>query len=1001
MTTNSERLIEVDFPLRQASLDSLHEKNVRHGHISTLHIWPARRPLAASRATLIAALIPAPTNPDDRRRLVQRIGGTVVSVVKRKRLPDGHERESLVDETIGGVLHWGRERGPEYEALKAAIRESYGGRPPRVLDPFAGGGAIPLEAMRLGCEVTAGDINPVAWFILKCTLEYPQRFASRMWPLPDLALRSRPLMERFFQDSGRLTRKQLERNLEAAQMALLPNMDAGLAWHFRAWTKWVVERARADLEGYYPSIDGVEPIGYLWARTARCRNCRATIPLLKTRWLARTPKRRTLLSIEYDEEKTPRFRVIDNVPLGGGNPAQRREHDRRIGAGTMSRSGARCPVCRAISTMDDLRHDGQARRLQMVMTAVAIDGPEGKAYRSPVEEDILAAARATSAKERVFAAIPFGAPDEPLPSKDVPGVRLPLYGFDRWSDLFTDRQLLALGTFVAHVRAVRDEMQQLNYPTEWIEAVVSYLALALDRLADRCSTLCQPDPSPTQSGIGHTFWRFALPMNWDFIEGVTINNSSGGFEACAEWIARVLDGIDIFADCPPPRVVLQSATRQPDSHFDLVVTDPPYYGAIPYASLMDYFHIWLRRVLYGLSQELDEAFADPLGPKWDPASGDGELIDDPSRFGGNRKESSAAYEQGMARSFCAADEMLVPDGHFVIVFAHKDPDAWEALVSAVIRAGFIVEGSWPIQTERGNRMRALGSAALSSSVWLVCRTRPVGARPGWDNRVLAEMEQTLPARLRQFWDSGIRGPDFVWAATGPGLTAYSRYPIVKKANSPGATMTIREFLATVRRFVVDFVVGRLITATGQDLAVDSLDGPTAYYLLHRHGFGLTDAPSGACILYAISCTLSERELIDQWDLLARSGHQSAPDEDADETTGEGSGSLFRLKAWSERKRKTLGQQGSGSAVPLIDQIHHTMQLWRAGDAAKVNAYLDQMAIRGNGMFRRVLQAVIELAPTGSEERSILESISNHLGQSGGIEGMPAPANYPQLPLTTG
>jgi hypothetical protein len=269
------------------------------------------------------------------------------------------------------------------------------------------------------------------------------------------------------------------------------------------------------------------------------------------------------------------------------------------------------------------------------------------------------------------------------------------------------------------------------------------------------------------------------------------------------------------------------------------------------------------------------------------------------------------------------------------------------------------------------------------------------------------MEQTLPARLRQFWDSGIRGPDFVWAATGPGLTAYSRYPIVKKANSPGATMTIREFLATVRRFVVDFVVGRLISETGDDSAVESLDGPTAYYLLHRHGFGLADAPSGACILYAISCSMSERELIDQWDLLTRSGRRSEmggddPDAaDRDEDADEGSGSVLRLKTWSERKRKTLGQQASARQVPLIDQIHCAMQLWRGGDVAKVNAYVDEMAIRSNGMFRRVLQAVIELAQAGSEERSVLESISNHLGQGGGVESALTPSNYPQLPLTTG
>lgn len=343
----------------------------------------------------------------------------------------------------------------------------------------------------------------------------------------------------------------------------------------------------------------------------------------------------------------------------------------------------------------------------------------------------------------------------------------------------------------------------------------------------------------------------------------------------------------------------------------------------------------------------------------------------------------------MERSFRASDEMLVPDGHFVIVFAHKHPDAWEALVAAIIRAGFVVEASWPIQTEMGNRTRALASAALSSSVWLVCRTRPAAARPGWDNRVFGEMRAALADRLRQFWDSGIRGPDFVWAATGPALTAYSRYPVVKKANAPGETLGVQEFLATVRRFVVEFVVGRVLSNGGDAIAAEGVDNVTAYYLLHRNDFAMEDAPSGACILYAVSCGLSERDLVDQYDVLERTGGRAAAateESDAtDDESGEpqeGTGALLRLKPWSARRRKGLGLTADGRPVPLIDQIHHTMHLWRAGDVVQVNAYLDDAAIRSNPLFQKVLQALIELADAGSEERSTLESISNHLDALG-------------------
>src|SRR5207248_519220 len=221
-----ERLIEVAFPLKQTSLDSVHEKNVRHGHISTLHIWPARRPLAACRAALIATLLPDPGTPEARQELLERIGGRVIRKV---------EKDKVKEETEGGILHWGRENGPDLAWFREEIRKAYGGRAPRVLDPFAGGGAIPLEAMRLGCEATAIDINPVAWFILKCTLEYPQRLAGQVRPLPQFALHSREFMEGFFKGAGKPAKKRLAKDLELVQAGLFPPPDVDLAWHVRAW----------------------------------------------------------------------------------------------------------------------------------------------------------------------------------------------------------------------------------------------------------------------------------------------------------------------------------------------------------------------------------------------------------------------------------------------------------------------------------------------------------------------------------------------------------------------------------------------------------------------------------------------------------------------------------------------------------------------------------------------------------------------------------------------
>src|SRR5256885_5275921 len=383
---------------------------------------------------------------------------------------------------------------------------------------------------------------------------------------------------------------------------------------------------------------------------------------------------------------------------------------------------------------------------------------------------------------------------------------------------------------------------------------------------------------------------------------------------------------------------------------------------------MDFFYVWLRRSLYGLSSEMDVAFYNPLSTKWSHEANDGELIDDSSRFGGDKQVSKANYEEGMARVFQACYTSLNPEGRLVLVFAHKQPDAWETLASALIRAGFVVDASWPIQTERIGRMRAQTSAALASSVWLVCKKRPENARPGWDNLVLEEMQKNIIQSLRNFWDAGIRGPDFVWAATGPALEAYSKHPIVRKANEPGKTMSVTEFLRHVRRMVAAFVVGRVLTQNGGTDTVSGLDDVTTYYLLHRYNFGMESAPIGPCILYAVSCNLSDGLLLGKYDLLVRTGGQSK-DEDEDVVEEgvevivdegveelEGTSSTVKLKAWSQRKY--VGLEMAGMSTPLIDKVHRLMHLWRAGDVIKGGGELGMEALGYYTIFGALFSGMI-------------------------------------------
>ena len=1040
------RLSETTIPLRQISLDSVHEKNVRHGHISTLHIWPARRPLAASRSMLLATLLSDPGGAEERRRMGERMAGRLVP----KRLKGGGEDPHL-KETDGGILHWGRENGLELERFRTRIREAFDGRAPRVLDPFSGGGAIPLEAMRLGCETFAADLNPVAWFVLRCTLHYPHLVGLGDRALPGFAIADREfataLVKARLQSQGVNHTPARIRNALAefghrdggdvqltTALASDAPTDANFAWHVRAWGLRVRDRVRRKLAGRYPVYAYFEPrrrkgrrrkavgqpipfkprdprllepdsqgrvsvetlnrqydekyleddrnprwvakpvVACLWARTAECGGCRAEIPLLKTRWLCKKsgPDKRVLLTMEADaDSRRVDFGIESDVPPPTGSAAQKRAHDHKLGKGTMSRSGTTCPCCGAVTKMSELQAQGRSGRLGARMIAVVIDGQKGKEYRLPTDRDLDAAECTADEIAALYRAIPFGLPDEPIsPIRPSPNARgasgLVRYGLGTWDKLFTDRQLLTLGTFVREIRAVRAEIEKQGYPDGWPEALTAYLVLTISRLADRGSSLATWTNNPEK--IRSTFARFALPMVWDFAESSPLADTTGGFIQAVEWVAKVVDHtLATVSDSPAPHVAARSALAPQPGSLDLVCTDPPYYDAIPYSDLMDFFHVWLRRALDGVSPEIDEVFADPLGPKWDRDESDGEIVDQPGRWEGDASASRGAYEDGMYRAFSRSYESLRDDGRLVVVFANKSPDAWETLVSALIRSKFVVTGSWPIKTEMVNKVA--GGARLASSIWLVCRKR-AASRPGWESNVLGEMREKITGRLRDFWDAGIRGPDFVWSATGPALEAFSRYPVVKRGVGEGE-MQVGEFLASVRRMVVGFVVGRLLSQS--DGTAGDLDELTTYYLLHRHDFGMEGAPAGAVILYAMSCNFKDADLLGRHELLVR-GKASHGDDDA----AGGSESEFRLKRWSQRK---VGSSGTGGgATPLIDSLHGAMRLWRKGDLARINEFLDARGLRKSDVFASVVQAVLEMAAPGSDERSILEKLQNHLGR---------------------
>ena len=463
------RLIEEAFPLKKVSKDSKDEQYITQGKPNSLHYWPARRPLAACRAVTIATLLPDPADaPETMTAEYTRLSGSP--------LPD-KQRDYLCD-LISSLTRWGDENGQadwddkdqkgrwlnKLRIARELIQIAYDGSPPQVIDMFAGGGAIPLEAMRLGCQVIANDYNPVAWFILKCTLEYPQRLAGKIHRLPELSLAERPFLKK-----------------------------GDLADHVCLWGQWVLENARGDLVPYYPLIDEKPTVAYLWARTIPCQDprCGGTIPLLKTLWvctkaektlpdtpenrkrpdflrLKKTKKqtkvivngKRALKLCPDTEMKQVRFEIV--VPKDADD----------VGEPTMSGATATCPFCCSQQPDDHIKQCGHEAKLKAQMTTVVYQEGYGKEYRPPTQPEIDAAEISEEALDVIANQIPHGMPDEPMPGPETLGFRAPLYGFKKWSDLFTARQLLALMTFVKWTRAAKTEMEKFSYSSEWIEASI-------------------------------------------------------------------------------------------------------------------------------------------------------------------------------------------------------------------------------------------------------------------------------------------------------------------------------------------------------------------------------------------------------------------------------------------------------------------------------------------------------------------------------------------------
>ena len=974
-----KRLAEIDFPIAEVSKHAAREKSIRHGHPSTLHLWWARRPLASSRAVLMALLLPDPCDehcPEafkkKARRILLGMHGRPQGWTATIEPDEGLRR--IILQFIADFANWDNAAKCAYlDVSRALVRAAHGEEPPLVVDPFAGGGSIPLEALRLGCEAFASDLNPVACLILKVMLE-------------DIPRHGPGLSEELRKIGGKIKRQ--------------------------------AERKLADL--YPADPDGATPIAYLWARTVRCEapNCGAEIPLMRSFWLCKKAKRKRALrhQVERPEGASPHVEFEVFEPKA----------DKEVPAGTVTRAKATCVCCGAVLPPERVRaqlaaqkggadavfDEKGSRTGGARMTAVVTLQPEqtGRHYRLPTDADYEAVRRSQVRLADILGEWERNGkqglcpvPDEPLPPIGTLGFRVQRYGMLQWGDLFTARQKVALLEFGGLVA------RQSNS-----EITNSARAMVVGRCADYWSS----GVIWAQEGefVAHTFGRQALPIVWDFAEAVPWTNSSGNLERAIDWVARV---VEAWPGSSTGQVQSADATTHPlpDQTAGIWFTDPPYYDAIPYSDLSDFFLVWLKRTLP------DHAILpDPFDPANLLSPKRAEAVQDETKQADGQPKDREWFEETMAKAFAEGRRVLHEDGVGAVVFAHKTTEGWEALLSGMIRGGWTITGSWPIATERPGRLRSQDSAALATSIHLICRPRPENAPVGEWAEVLYELPLRVSDWMERLQDEGIRGADLVFACIGPALEIFSRYRAVETAE--GHEVGLPEYLEKVWE-----VVGRAaleqVLGTSEAEARNGLAGAleedarlTALFLWTLQG---TEAPKENGKDEETVTTVASKGFTLPFDVVRRFAQPMGIDLDVwtGRIIGQEKG-VVRLLPVGERARELFGKDGAGAAADWIesnpnaslqqtlfpeldaapkprnrrrgkktildgdaelqtldatalDRVHAAMLLQVSGHANALRALIAAEQDRGPD-FLRLANALSALYPRGSQEKRLLDAM---------------------------
>jgi len=865
---------------------------------------------------------------------------------------------------IADFANWDNSTVAEYletsRALTKAAHEALGGAPgtrPLVVDPFTGGGSIPLEALRVGADAFASDLNPVPVLLNKVVLEYIPKYGQR------------------------------------------------LADEVHKWGEWIKNEAEKELAKFYPrDADGATPIAYLWARTIRCEGpgCGAEIPLVRSFLLGKRSGRATGLRLEVSQsKKTITYKL------------ERATSPDSFANGTLRRGSATCPICgytvpggRVRKQAADKKGGADSARL----LAVYCDSPKGRTYREPDQRDLDAFSKAEAfVEERRRLTLEDGTPM--VPDEELPYLRsifnINLIGVNRWDQMFSSRQLASLLTLAKLVRACFEEIKAKD--SEFATAVATVLALAVDRQADYASSIC----TWVQGGefVGHTFAQGqSLPIKWDFAEAVPLASGSGNWEGAVEWVTRVLEKV-AAARSQPGTVQMASAIEQPlpDDSAQLVFTDPPYYDAVPYADLSDFFYVWLKRTIGPLHPSL---FHQRTTQK------EGEIVQLAERNPKYAFKTREYFEELMGKALGDSRRVAAPSGLAVIVFAHKETSAWETMLQAVISAGWIVVASWPIDTERSGRLRAMDSAALASSIHLVCRPRenPDSSMRTDEIGDWRDVLQELPRRIHEWMPrlaaEKVVGADAIFACLGPALEIFSRYARVEKAS--GEQVTLNEYLEYVWAAVAKEALNMIFE--GADATGFEEDARlTAMWL-----WTLSTGSNGNGVASDVSEDEEEEDedsgkkakltgFVLEYDAARKIAQGLGAHLDRVPSLVEISGDKARLLPVSERARHLFGKDegaaptkrkgkpkqlsllevlgetgeeesgwgektGSRLGNTVLDRIHQSMILFAASRSEALKRFLVTDGAGQDQRFWRLAQALSALYPKGTDERRWVEGV---------------------------